>query len=147
MAHKARLQLEIEPGVLQMLPADTRNSFNLRMSDATIAEALEVVSGGTGLVFTRTAEGIRVEAGKNMAAGGATSTTRPARPALIVRKTITLKDGSTVDLVIRGEDLPDDVRTYLEAEKAKFIESLRAKIGKTATTRPTAEKTTMDLSK
>jgi hypothetical protein len=146
LAHKARVQLEIEPGVLQLLPAETRNSFNLRMSDATIAEALEVVSGGTGLVFTRTDEGLRVEAGKNMAAG-ASATTRPTRPTLILRKTVTLKDGSTVDLIIRGEDLPDDVRAYLEAEKAKFIEGLRAKIGKTATTRPAGEKTTMDLSK
>jgi hypothetical protein len=148
LAHKARVQLEIEPGVLQLLPAETRNSFNLRMADATIAEALEVISGGTGLVFTRTAEGLRVESGKNMAAGGVSAaTTRPTRPTLIVRKTVTLKDGSTVDLIIRGEDLPDDVRTYLEAEKAKFIEGLRSKIGKTATTHPAGEKTTMDLSK
>ena len=146
LAHKARVQLEIEPGVLQMLPAETRNSFNLRMADATIAEALEVISGGTGLVFTRTDEGLRVEAGKKMTAGG-DATTRPTRPTLIVRKTVTLKDGSTVDLIIRGEDLPDDVRAYLEAEKAKFIEGLRSKIGKTATTRPAGEKTTMDLSK
>ena len=136
LAHKARVQLEIEPGVLQLLPAETRNSFNLRMADATIAEALEVISGGTGLVFTRTAEGLRVEPGKNMGAGGAGATTRPTRPTLIVRKTVTLKDGSTVDLIIRGEDLPDDVRAYLEAEKAKFIDGLRSKIGKTATTRP-----------
>lgn len=146
LAHKARVQLEIEPGVLQMVPAETRNSFNLRMADATIAEALEVVSGGTGLVFTRTDEGLRVEAGKNMVAGGG-ATTRPTRPTLIVRKTVTLKDGSTVDLIIRGEDLPDDVRAYLEAEKAKFIEGLRTKIGKTAATHPAGEKTTMDMTK
>ncbi len=145
LAHKARVQLEIEPGVLQLLPAETRNSFNLRMADATIAEALEVVSGGTGLVFTRTDEGIRVEAGKKLTAGG-TATTRPM-PTLIVRKTVTLKDGSTVDLIIRGEDLPPDVRAYLEAEKAKYIESLRAKIGTAPATRPAADKTTMDLSK
>ena len=65
------------------------------------------------------------------------STTRSSRPTLIIRKTITLPDGSTVDLMIRGDDLPDDVRAYLEAERAKFIESLRAKMPKTPTTAPT----------
>jgi hypothetical protein len=134
LAHKARVQLEIEPGVIQMLPADARNNFNLRMTDATIAEAMEVISGGTGLSFTRTAEGIRVEAGKRMIPDGNTPT-RP-RSSLVVRKTLTLKDGSTVDLIIRGEDMPDDLRSALEAEKAKAIEGMRAKFVK-STTQPT----------
>ncbi len=119
LAHKARVQLEMEPGVLAALPADTRNNFSLRMNTATVAEALEVISGGTGLAFTRTADGLRVEMGKQPS-GPPGSTTRSSRPTLIIRKTITLPDGSTVDLMIRGDDLPDDVRAYLEAERGEI---------------------------
>ena len=138
LAHKARVQLSIEPGVLQLLPAEIRSSFNLQMSDATIAQALEVISGATGLVFTRTTEGIMVEPSKTLSNPTTGPTTRP-RASFMLRTTVPGPNGTSVDMIIRSDELPDDLRAALEAHKAKFIEGLRAKMVKNPTTQPTTE--------
>lgn len=122
LARLARLSLTMEPGVLAGVPAATRNSFNLTMSDATVAQALEVISGATGLKFARTDEGLRVEP----TARSATAETGPAqpRPRFFVRMSIPGPEGSNIEVFLRPEELPPDVLDRIEREKQKFIERL-----------------------
>ena len=116
LARMARVTLAMEPGVLNQVPAATRHNFNLTMSDASIAQALEVVSGATGLVFVRTGEGLRVEAGH-----GAQTTTAPTeqrqRAPYFVRMSFPGPDGASIEVFLRPEELPPDIQARIEQEK------------------------------
>jgi hypothetical protein len=124
LARMARVTLRMEPGVLNSVPPAARDNFNLTMSDASVTQALEMVSGATGLQFTPTNEGIRVEATQE-----ATPTTGPAtrqRARFFVRLTIPGPDGTNIEVFMRPEELPPDVLKIVETEKEKMIENLRA---------------------
>jgi hypothetical protein len=134
LAHKARVLLNMDPGVMDYVPVETRKNFNLIMSEATIAQALEVISGATGLKFVTENDGIRVEASEKLkktleALAGASSRRSP----FFLKTAIPLGDGSTLEAYIRAEDLPAEVQAIINAEKAKLIEALCKKYGITPT--------------
>lgn len=138
LARRAHVALTLEPGVLNLLPPQVQQNFNLMMTDATIAQALEVISGATGLKFTPTAEGIHVapsERLKEQVAGIAPVAARPRTP-FFLKRTITLADGSTMELLIRPDDLPPELQRAIEADRAKLIGMLMEKYH--VTTRPAA---------
>ena len=120
---------------MDLVPIETRKNFNLVMSDATIAQALEVISGATGLTFIRDPDGLRVEPSERLKektdAGDASK-----RPPFYIKKSILLSDGSTAELLIRPEELPAEVQEAMKAERAKLVDMLIQKYG--ATTKPAA---------
>ncbi len=130
LADKARVKLSMEPGVLNYLPAETRESFNLVMAEATVAQALEVISGATGLEFVRTTDGIRVEPSEALRLsdqGG-----RRSRPPFFVRFAMPGPDGTTIEVFMRGDELGEEFVRRIEARKAELIE----KVGGSPTTQP-----------
>jgi len=123
LTRKARVPLSIEPGVMQLLPAETRSNFSLVMTDASIAQALEVISGSTGLKFTATDVGLSVETGKSAAANNAAE--RP-RSAWMLQMDLDLGSGAQpVRITVRAEELPADLRDAIEARKNAYIQQLR----------------------
>lgn len=130
LADKARVKLSMEPGVLNYLPTETRESFNLVMAEATIAQALEVISGATGLEFIRTADGIRVEPSEALRLsdkGG-----RRSRPPFFVRFAMPGPEGTSIEVFMRGDELGEEFVRQVEARKAELIE----KVGGTPATQP-----------
>lgn len=127
LAGKADVALSMAPGVLKYLPAEARTNFNLVMADATVDQALEVISGATGLVFAHTAEGIRVEASEELTKpngrGG-----RRRRSQFFIKMSLPGVDGATVEVFFRGSDLPEDIIEKILAEKKKLIEKLRVEL-------------------
>ena len=137
LARKAQVKLNMDPGIIEMVPVETRKNFNLVMSDATLAQALEVISGATGLTFIRDPDGLRVEpADRLRQKTDSTADTAAKRPSFIIKKVILLPDGSTAELLVRPEDLPLDVQEAIKAERAKFVDTLILKYG--STTKPAA---------
>ncbi len=136
LARQGRVQLNMAPAVMEFVPAETRSSFNLIMSDATIAQVLEVISGATGLTFAPEDEGLRVEASdrlKKLGEGGADAGRR--RTPFFLKKSVPLPDGSTVELLVRPDDLPEHVIEAIKGERARLFELLIRKYGP-ATTQP-----------
>ncbi len=123
LARQGRIPLEMEPGVLQMVPADARESFNLVMADASIAEALQVISGATGLAFEVTHEGVRVEASDALTTQTQGNGERRRSP-FFVRMSLPGPEGVTIDIFLRSDELPDEVVQRILAEKQKLIEAL-----------------------
>jgi len=125
LARRAHVTLAMEPGVMNYLPGTMRDNFNLVMADTTVAQALAVISGATGLKFAQTDEGIRVEASDALRVSA--GETQPARKpaAFFVQITLPPVDGVVPVVYIRADDLPDDIRDYIQAEKSKFIDQLR----------------------
>lgn len=130
LARKARVRLTIAPGVMGFLPRETRESFNLRMADASIAEALEVISGATGLQFVRTPEGaIRVEASETLKNDAEAIAERGrTRSRFFVRMTLPGPHGTQIEVFMRPEELPDDILEQIEKAKEKFIAELRGEV-------------------
>ncbi len=135
LAHQARVLLDMDPGVMTYVPADTREKFTLLVTDATIAQAFEAISGNTGLNFVLEDNGLRVEASEQLkkayeAANGGTTT---RRSPFFIKRSIALSDGTTVEVYFRAEDVPAGLQEAIEAEKAKLIKEMCKKYNVPAT--------------
>jgi hypothetical protein len=130
------VKLNMDPGIIEQVPIETRKNFNLVMSDATIAQALEVITGATGLAFIRDSDGLRVEPSDRLRekAGGGDAN---KRPPFYIKKSIPLPDGSTIELLIRADELPPEVQeAIMKGERMKLMDMLIQKYG--STTKPAA---------
>ncbi|HUU59624.1 MAG TPA: hypothetical protein VMZ50_08775 [Phycisphaerae bacterium] len=127
LARKARVKLEMEPGVLENLAPEAKEHFHLVMADAAIGQALEVISGATGLEFVVTDTGIQVTPSEELKQRSAATQPRK-RSAFFVRLSLPGPNGTTVEVFLRSDELPDDVVESIQAEKERLIESLRSAV-------------------
>jgi hypothetical protein len=125
LAKKARVTLAMDPGVMNYIPSAVRTNFNLIMADASVAQALEVISGATGLQFIRTEDGLRVAASEELRRRAAELERLRPSP-FFVRMNIPGPDGTNIEVYLRADELPDDVAAAIQAEKTKLIERVRA---------------------
>lgn len=136
LARQANVKLNMEPRVMDYLSDEMRENFNLAMAEATIGQALEVISGATGLLFVREEEGIKVQASdslKEKAAAG--SQVRKSR-AFYLKHSVPLPGGGTVDVIIPSDEVPEDLRKAIMAERDRFFEILTRRF--CPTTQPAA---------
>ncbi len=124
LADQGHFRLTLSPGVLTYLPASVQDSTNLVMKDVTIAQALEAISGATGLEFQRTNSGVRVEPSETLKQSSDGSTARRERPSFFVQLKVDLDENSQMMVFIRDSELPDEVVELIEAEKEKFVTSM-----------------------
>ena len=124
LAHKGRVSLAMESGVLNLVPSQTRTNFNLTMADATIDEALQMISGATGLEFIKTDEGIRVEASDVLKGSAPPGDAQRKGPRFMVRMLLPMADGTKVEVYMRPEDLPDGMVEQINKEKDKLIRDM-----------------------
>ena len=127
LARKARVKLEMEPGVLGNLAPEAKEHFHLVMADAAISQALEVIRGATGLEFVVTDTGIQVTPSEELKQRSAATQPRK-RSAFFVRLSLPGPNGTTVEVFLRSDELPDDVVESIQAEKERLIESLRSAV-------------------
>jgi hypothetical protein len=105
---------EIEAGAVQRIPPESRR-VTLILNPATVQQAMEAISGFTGLDYVVKGEGLYIW---NQSAGvGASSSTDPAIGM------IQLDNG--VQVMLRRSHLPPDVQQYIDFRKDKAIANLR----------------------
>jgi hypothetical protein len=124
---------EIEPGAIQRIPPESRR-VTLILSPGTVQQALEAISGYTGLDYVVKGDGIYIW---NQSAGTATSATDPAVGM------IQLDNG--VQVMLRRSQLPADVQEYIDYRKNKAIANLRQMMqeeGFMPTTQPSTQPST-----
>jgi hypothetical protein len=115
----------MSPGVMRHVPEGIKDSLNLIMEEATVSQALQALSGATGLKFTPTAKGLKVEASEAIKADGdGEERRRRERPPFFVRLSMPLKDGTNVDVFMRPDDMPEEVVQYILKRKADMVRSL-----------------------
>jgi hypothetical protein len=124
LAERADLKLDLEPGVLSLVPAETCDHFTILMGDATIDQALDAISGSTGLEFVAGDLAIQVRAGAALTASATQPTTRPRAP-FIVTMPVEGPDGASFTVFFRPEDLPPELTEKIEARKAEVIQKLQ----------------------
>lgn len=125
LAHASRLKLTMKPGVLQYLSDEVKSNFNLTMSEASVAEALEVISGATGLIFKPTEDGLLVDASEELVEKGTRGGGSRNRSPFFVKLSVPGPNGTIYEVFLRSDELPEDVVKAIEAEKQKFIDSVR----------------------
>lgn len=138
LAREARVKLTMEPGVLDLLPTEVKENFNLKMN-ASIADAFEVIAGSTGLRFIRASDGIKVEASEALKRKAEVSSTQPAprrsRPFFVVMS-LPAADGNNVQIFFSPDELPPDVVDAIQAQKDQYVEKLRATLPKAPPRKP-----------
>jgi hypothetical protein len=128
LARHGHVKLTLAPGSLNVLPSDIRNDFTLMIEDATIAQALEVISGTTGLEFSVTDEGIDarpalgLRMGETVPSAGESSR---GRAGVILRTSFIGSDGLERDVLVPLFDLPDDLVQQIEQQRAHAIFEMR----------------------
>lgn len=134
LARRAHVPVTMDPGVIKLLPAQVQENFNLAMTEATVAQALEVISGATGLKFTPKADGVNIEPSQRIAEGDTGGSAARPRSPFMLKKILQMPDGTTMELLIRPENLPPDLQKAIEAEREKLVKQLMEKYG--VTTQP-----------
>jgi hypothetical protein len=125
---------EIEAGAVQRIPPESRR-VSLILNPGTVQQALEAVSGYTGLDYVVKGDGIYVW---NQSAGGPGGAA--ADPAVGM---IQLDNG--VQVMLRRSQLPADVQEYIDYRKNKAIANLRQMMqeeGFKPTTQPSSQPST-----
>jgi hypothetical protein len=128
----AGVPFEIEAGAVQRVPPESRN-VSMILYNVTVQQALEAVSGVTGLDYVVKGDGLYIW---NQSAGVGASATDPAIGM------IQLDNGMQV--MLRRSSLPPDVQEYIEHRKAKAIANLREMMkeeGFKPTTQPASQPT------
>ncbi|MBS3821867.1 MAG: STN domain-containing protein [Phycisphaerae bacterium] len=119
LARQAQVKLTLAPGSLNILPRDVRNDFTLMIDDATIAQALEVISGATGLEFSVIDDGIDARPALGLKVGEPTAPSDGAsagrdsgrsRAGVIMRTSFIGSDGIERDVLMPIFDLPADMQ-------------------------------------
>lgn len=136
LARKGRVKVTMVPGVMKSLAKRVRSDFTLIMADATIAQALEIICGATGLEFPTNDEGFLVKTSLYLEVNPEGSApknwqqpTKRKRPRFIVKTVLQKGDNKTVDLYILPEHLPEELRKAIDAEREKIIKELSEKYG------------------
>jgi hypothetical protein len=135
LARKGRVRLEMEPGVLNYVPSEIRTNMDLVMADATIDQALQVISGATGLEFVKTEDGVRVAPSEKLLKGVGADTSARKTP-FFVRMNMAGPGGTNIEVYFRPDELPDEMVQQIEAEKANVIKRWMAGKPVSATTAP-----------
>lgn len=129
LTRKGRVKLVLTPGVLQSLPGESRESFTLIMTEASIEQALEIIAGATGLDFGITPEGVVVRSSLYLEVMAGTQDSdgqqeQRRRIGFFLRTSVPLADGREVELFILPRDLPEEVREAMDRRRQEVIEEL-----------------------
>jgi hypothetical protein len=129
LGREAGTLMKMDPGVIALLPRAVAESFSLTIENTTIRQALEVISGTTGLRFDVDDDGIHVSANPFSPEQGAEGTTGTAAArANEVVGIVTLRNEdqtSNVSLFIREGDLPPDVNAARKKRIDQAVEAMR----------------------
>jgi hypothetical protein len=112
LASRSGVDFSIEPGAVQRIPAESRN-VRLVLENASIQQALESLSGFTGLAWSVNDKGVFIWNGS--AAGGANR-----EPTLGL---LTLDNGMQV--VLRESQVPPDLREYIKHKTSQQLAKMR----------------------
>jgi hypothetical protein len=123
LANQAGVLLQIDPGALASLPAQTADRFTLSLENQTVRQALEVIAGQTGLSYSIEPSGVRIAANTTTAPSATDITTaaelaaKAARSNSVVGQiTIPNPDGTSFSFFIRENDLPAEVNKMRTAK-------------------------------
>jgi hypothetical protein len=125
LGKRTGLTIRFEPGVLARIAARDRK-VDLIQRGTTVRQVLELLSGNTGLAYSVTPAGIMIGMPR---VGDAPAALDGARVVAIVHIPVG-NDGTTVDFLIRADELPPELRALREKRMPQIIELLKRELDK-----------------
>ena len=116
----------IEPGALQHVPEKYRR-IHLYVPEKSVRDALQSLSGITGLGYTVTDDGIHIYHAASGLQRPVPGGPQAERPAVLVPL------GNGTSLLLYPDELPRDLREQLDARRQQAIEALRESLPSPAT--------------
>lgn len=131
LGKRTGLTIQFEPGVLARIDARDRK-VDLIQRGTTVRQVLELIVGNTGLVYDATPIGIMIasakpQGGENAAAAAPVDSS--SRVVAIVRIPVG-GDGTTVDFLIRADELPPEMKALRDRKMPQIIELLKRELEK-----------------
>ncbi len=130
VGRKAGVSVKVEPGALASLPLNVQRSFILNVHNNSAEEVLDTIAANTGLGYLIEPDGVlfykvgepqpQSEAGSVPASAG-----MPGRDPYVGKIVTQLKDGKTVEWLIRESELPPDLRERRREDLQEAFEALR----------------------
>ena len=118
LSRRSGVEFTIEPGAVQRIPPESR-TIKLVLENVSTRQALESIAGFTGLGYVQNEDGVYIW---NPASNPVAR--RPDRVVAIQQ----LDNG--LELLLPENELPADVKQYLDTKRAKAIEGLRSQMKK-----------------
>jgi hypothetical protein len=117
LSRRSGVPITIEPGAVQRVPAESR-TIKLVLENVSVRQALESISGFTGLGYVSNENGVYVW---NTAAAAV------ARPR---DRTVTIVTIDGAQILLPESEIPPDVRQFLQSRRERAIRELREQMKK-----------------
>lgn len=120
----AGLTVKFDSGVLDKLPAETRESFSLVAENYSVRQALELICGTTGLEYHLKGETITIAAGAPLV--GEEAAARSRNDPYVGRVKVPGKSGQyEFEFFLRESDLPPDLNLVRKDKIKQAVETMR----------------------
>lgn len=123
LAKRIDITVHFEPGALRDVAARDRH-VDLIQRGTTVRQVLELIVGNTGLWYEVVEDGIVVGARPLADAGAESASEQPQRVVAILRVPVGT-DGTTIDFLIRADELPAEFKALRDRKMPQVIEELR----------------------
>lgn len=117
------ITIHFEPGALQKVAARDRH-IDLIQRGTTVRQVLELITGNTGLWYEVVEDGVVVGAKPAAGPGSEPAGEQPQRVVAILRVPVGT-DGTTIDFLIRADELPPEFKALRDRKLPQVIETLR----------------------
>jgi hypothetical protein len=118
LSQRSGVPFDIQPGAIQQISPEFR-SIKLFLDDASIKQALDAITGFTGLAYTVNEKGIYFWSN----AATATSATAPRDPVLGI-----IPLGNGLQILVPQSQVPADMREYLKMKTQEELKKIRAQM-------------------
>lgn len=129
LARTSGLLLKMEPGVLWSLPNETRESISLVAEDVSVEQALELISGVTGLSY-RVADGALILESVSPAESRRAGTAARAGGDPLVGKVVVPSPSGEYqfEFVLRESDLPPELNELRRERIRRAVEAMEIEL-------------------
>jgi hypothetical protein len=134
LGQRLGLTMYFAPGALQQISARDR-IVDLVQQGVSVRQILEMICGNTGLKYNLVPNGVEFAGPKS--APNAKEPGGDESPVRLVRLSVPLANGLTVDCFIRASELPPPVRAMFEARVQQMLEDLARAAAATPGSAPT----------
>jgi len=136
IGRQSGLTIQVEPGTLNVLSADTRQRFLFGAEGYSAGETLNLLASQARLQYVITESGVLLydpNSGRQEASPSANSVASAVAKSddpILGMAPITLSNGQLIHVPIRESDLPPDLRDELLRRKQELLEAIRKELRK-----------------
>ncbi|MCA9257355.1 MAG: hypothetical protein KDA33_17030, partial [Phycisphaerales bacterium] len=129
LANRAETPINFEPGMMLKLPSETARHTSLALRNNSIRQGFELLSAHTGIRYSIQRGGINVSLSDVITRASGPTVPISLRSPYVGKITVPGPDKSyAFDILLREDDLPQDILDYRRQLIEEYIEKMRAEL-------------------